>query len=276
MNENRRGMTLIELLVVIAIIAVLIGLLIPAVQKVRQAALRMQSQNNLRQIILALHNYSTINEGALPTIIGAGDVGGNRPPFFAVLPYLENRRDIFISPADPSLNYSRFSLSFNIPCIYDKGDYSSYAYNALVFANAARLPGSIPDGTSHTIGIGEHYANCDCMKGPWVTSIYSLQYSSGAGGHRRPSFADRHYGDVVPVTGGDFPPRSLGSVPGLTFQAAPLLTESDPRIPQTPHAAGMLTALMDGSVRTVSPSIRPETFWAAVTPAGGEVLGEDW
>src|SRR5262249_52232474 len=154
----------------------------------------------------------------------------------------------------------------------------SYGANAQVFQRAPSLSRTFPDGVSNTLAIVEKYANCGGATVGWVEPLPDFRSTFADGGDVTQG---ANNGQDYPVTSGR-PPVSINAfaanplVGPRTFQVAPRRDECNFRWPSTPHRSGMLAALADGSVRTLHPAMSPTTFWGAVTPAGGEVLGADW
>jgi prepilin-type N-terminal cleavage/methylation domain-containing protein/prepilin-type processing-associated H-X9-DG protein len=315
MLRARHGFTLIELLVVIAIIAVLIGLLLPAVQKVRAAAMRMKCYNNLKQQVLAIHNCNDTN-GHLPPATGwypgPGVTGllpqtGYPPPppnsggygnvYFHLLPFIE-QGNVYQATNDGRGNYMWQNVphypasTVAIPTYLCPADPSSppggviilsatdgggawaagsYSYNFQVFGDVPNLQwqayktfAQITDGLSNTIFFTERYHGC------WSVSSWDW----GGRDWSNPAFA-------VPMWHPHGTTVSDAVGPASMFEVQPPAPWTDnpnchQRIAQSPHTGGINAALGDGSVRFLSASMSPNTWWAACTIAGGEVLDSDW
>ena len=296
-TKVRRGFTLLELLIVIGILALLLGFILVAVQKVRESAALLQNKNNLRQIILATHQIASENEGRIDNLTrssmpGANNVDGNAALFCRLIPYVHGQ---LVAPpfGDTSMAWFDFT-SPNVKVYRNLADWSwdydpaeanlrgkcSYALNMFAMDGFVSLVSSLPDGTSQTIAFADKYA----VKGspdytvPQTINLYTEVFDPTDGrvyGQRRATFADRGWQDVLPVTD-PTTATTEPSVAGKTFQVSPRPEDVDPSIPQTPHRVGLTVAMFDGSVRTISPSVPPSVFWAMVTPAGGEIVNLDW
>lgn len=286
LSRARSGFTLIELLVVIAIIAILIALLVPAVQKVRESAARTQCVNNLRQIAIGTHAFHDVNKRLPPACGFILGKGGTYPPtaFYYILPYIE-QEPLYKSTNDP----------WGVPCNPAmSGPAENYVRARPVALYLCPGEPSNPDGTWSTAGrydwaVGHYGMNYMMFAGPSTSYIgqYLMDRKTRLGSindgssntlmyvERSSTFSSGsanlwcHGGwntAYMPIVGrGNY---------GL-FQVKPTAATADMSLAHGWHSSGICVTFGDASTRSISSSVSQLTWQQILLPDDNATGGSD-
>ncbi len=314
-SRRSPGFTLIELLVVIAIIGILIALLLPAVQKVRAAAQRIQCANNLKNLGLATHNLSFTYRALPPltaprqdmaiTVAGPfqGQVGFT--VFHWLLPFVEQdalfRMSLgrsgfwggtpsdpvyypikpYLCPADPVPGNGRGAYDgIGGPTGWGL---ANYAANYLVFGNPTAPDAAGPVIDANRVQGASTLSN-SFPDGTSNTILFTERYGNCTSTGRTNAVYTSLWGDSTSYWRPVFCINNLartasgaGYLPCALFDVEPnWFTGCDPSRAQSPHAGGIQVCLADGGVRFVGAGISRTTWEHACDPQDGNPLGADW
>jgi prepilin-type N-terminal cleavage/methylation domain-containing protein/prepilin-type processing-associated H-X9-DG protein len=308
--SRRSAFTLIELLVVIAIIAILIGLLLPAVQKVREAAARMSCQNNLKQFGLAAHNYASANDSKLPstrvntpsnkfgswTILALAYVEQDnvqrlydrtqRWDTTANLNNGQNPLKLFLCPSAPS---SRRPSTAGPSAGRTLGGMDYITFHAVRnrFYLANNLVNPAGAGSDNNFGAMQNGTDTSLLAITDGTSGTIL--FTEAGGRPNHFLVGRDTGNGPPSAEGfgwSDPDTGSGSLDGCNPTTGAVNTNgnfaggtclmncNNDSEPYGFHTGGVNVCLADGSVRFVRSGVAPFTWGALFTRSGGEVVND--
>jgi type II secretory pathway pseudopilin PulG len=291
-RQRRSAFTLFQLLIIIAILAILLGLLLPAIQKVREAAARTQSMNNLKQMALGLLNYESTYTTFPPGVDDKHFSTASR-----LLPFIEQQNlfmkiDFKKSIDDDANTEARKAVikTFLNPrdgVIQVKPEWgaTNHLYNEGGFyLNSKVKIADITDGTSNTIAIGETLKGNGQATAIDVRRQYVLLTKEDLK-NTGPNTGVKYFKDDKNIAGD----RCASWMDGRFLQGA-FNGKQRPNDERPDVSCGgvsgvsalrsfedyVLVALFDGSVRTVKTTISHKTWKEAMTPNGGEILGNDW